>query len=622
MVSLSRRFAFLFALLIALPVIVVSVALSRLYLMALFVTLSAQTEATAEQVSRSIQGEVAGASFLAASLLHDTELRVLIDRYAAASGKARLDAYARLDEKVTTTLIYANRIGGIVFYLKDGRIIYFTNYPNLRSAEGIDRASFDQAKRARGEVYILDTLLSPTVNIGDRNIISVAVCPAVNPVVFPPDASDTTLDAILVMVRVPFFDDLGARAGPGGGDILIFGRNGRLLLSSLPSEAAAGFAPLAPMGYGPGSFRRVSAGGKVWLASSSSMDATGWTVVFLTDQAFIERSVTRYSWYLFPALGILALLSALFVETFLARIAGPIRGLIAEMERVGRGDYAAKASPSGIAELESLIQGFNSMVHEVRALTAAHEKEERERLAAELEALRYQINPHFVANTLNSIRLMARAAKADSIAAMSGDLMRVLADSYAGSSSLVELSRELDNVRSYIAIMKVRFGRRLAVSFDVSPESEGLLSLRMMLQPIVENSILHGFGGADEAIPRISAAGRGSIRIAARVEEGAFPPAEPPDPDIVALLGRRLVIEVADDGVGMDEARLAAVCEEEGSRNGLYRIGIANVRKRLELNFGPPFGLTIRSEPARGTTATFVLPAMRKAAPEGGATNA
>ena len=135
----------------------------------------------------------------------------------------------------------------------------------------------------------------------------------------------------------------------------------------------------------------------------------------------------------------------------------------------------------------------------------------------------------------------------------------------------------------------------------------------MILQPIVENCILHGFGGSDEAAARGSVPGRGHIRISARVEESDLPAVSPPEADIRVMRGRRLVLEVVDDGSGMDRIRLASVLEEDERRNGLYRIGVANVRKRLALNFGEPYGLSIRSGPGAGTAVSYVLPFMERA---------
>jgi len=605
-VSLSRRFTFFFILLIAIPNIVVSVVLSRLYVYALYTTLSRQTEATVEQVSRGVQGEIDSASILAAALLHDSDLRAQIEVFAKASSAAKLAAHKDIDAKISSFLIYSSRIGAVAIYLKDGSSYYNSNYPNLRPMPVFDRKLFAEAKNKPGEVYLLDTLLGPEGNVGEKNILSVAVCP------YP--GAETAIEAILVMTRVPFFDELAAGTNPSGGDIVLFGRGGAPLLSSLSPGVAAALAPLVAEPPGEGAFRELRAGGRRWLATSASIDSASWKVVLLADMAAISGRIAGYSWYLFPALAVLVLLSLVFVKTFFASIAAPIRVLIAGMGRVGKGDYAVRASSAGIVELEALTQGFNSMVDEIEGLVAESEKRERERLAAELEALRYQINPHFVANTLNSIRMMARAAKADAIAAMSGDLMRVLADSYAGSSSLVELSRELENVKSYIAIMKVRFGKRLDVSFDIQAGTEDLLSLRMILQPIVENCILHGFGGADESLGR--SAGRGHIGISARAEEATLPAAAPPEPGVLVLAGRRLVIEVEDDGSGMAEERLASVMEDDEERDCLYRIGVANVRRRIVLNFGEPYGLSIESAPGEGTLVRYILPVMRRAGRE------
>lgn len=591
MVSLSRRFAFAFVLLVAVPSVIVSVVLSRLYVSALYTTLSRQTEATAEQVSRGVQSEIDSASILAASLLHDTELLSLVQDYADASGVKRLEDHSRIDAKIESTLIYSNRIGAVSIYLRGGSSYYNSNYPNLRRMDSFDRELFAGAELTPDKVFLLDTLVGPAGNIGEKNILSIAVCPS--------RGNDTPLEAILVTMRVPFFDELAARAGPGGGDIVIFGRGGTPLLSSLPPEVSAALAPLAAAG----SFRELRAGGRRWLATSASMDSAGWTVVLLADMAAISGRIARYSWYLFPALAVIALLSIAFARLFFASIAAPIRTLIAGMGRVGKGDYAARASSAGIAELEALTHGFNSMVGEIEGLVDEREKRERARLAAELAALRYQINPHFVANTLNSIRLMAKAAKAEAIAAMSGDLMRVLADSYSGASSLVELSREVDNVKSYIAIMKIRFGKRLDASFELDAGAQDCLTLRMILQPIVENCILHGLAEAPA---------RGRIGIAARVEADALPAAAPPEAGVIVVPGRRLVIEVRDDGAGMDEARLASVMEDEARSGGLYRIGVANVRRRIALNFGEPYGLSMESSPGAGTLVRFILPFMKR----------
>ena len=199
-------------------------------------------------------------------------------------------------------------------------------------------------------------------------------------------------------------------------------------------------------------------GARAWLASSLRMESTGWTVVVLVDQATIMGRITSYQWYLYPALALLVILFFLYA----------------------------------------------------RFITVEREERERARMKAELAALRFQIDPHFVSNTLNSIRLMARAAKADAIAGMTQSLMRILADSYSDTGPVTTLEHEIANLSGYVGIMKVRFGETFDVAWNIGEETKELLVLKMILQPIMENSILHG----------ISPAGRrGCISVSSFLQE-------------------------------------------------------------------------------------------------------
>jgi two-component system, sensor histidine kinase YesM len=612
MVTLSRRFSAAFVLIVALPSLVVSVVLARLYLSALYQTVSAQAQVTAEQVAENIRNETDNVAILSAALVHDAELRELAGAYAAATQRGpRYLASRRLDDKLVSFFNYTKQVGAVVLFLKGGATYSYSNYPNLRGIASIDRAVLAGAAADPGKVFLLDTLEGVARNVGDRNMINLAVCP------FP--SEETEVEAILVMFRLPYLDSLGARWGDDTGSALvIFGRSGKPILSSLSATATGEeVAALAHLdadaaGVRPG-VPEVHVSGRTWLATVSPMSSTGWKVVLLADRAGLSRRVTRYQWYLYPALALLGFLFLLYAEMFFARIAGPIRAMVGHMGRVGKGDYAVRASAQRIAELAELTHGFNAMVQEIERLLAERDRSERERLSAELDALRYQIDPHFVANTLNSIRLMSLAARADAIAGMTRDLMRVLSDSYAGAGKLTELSREIDNVGAYVGIMKVRFGELFAVEYALDPGTETLLALRMILQPIVENSILHGFSGGSAG--GSLRAGRGVIRVAARLEPRPLPPPACPEPWARPLPGKVLVVEVRDDGTGMDPEQAARLLEEDRpERDGLYRIGVANVHRRIRLNFGEPYGLELESHPGAFTLVRYVLPALVRAA--------
>jgi two-component system sensor histidine kinase YesM len=280
------------------------------------------------------------------------------------------------------------------------------------------------------------------------------------------------------------------------------------------------------------------------------------------------------------------------------------------MRRAGTGDYAVRVpAAAGIEEIAVLMEGFNRMMEELRSLTQEREERERQRMKAELEALRFQISPHFVSNTLNSIRLMARAAKAEAIGDMTQRLMRVLADSYAVAGPFTDLAHELANVESYVGIMKVRFGENFDVVYHVDDGAGECMVLRMIIQPIVENSILHGISGCGR---------RGTISLDARLEDAPqCVPATLPEQGLIACPGKVLMLVVHDNGVGMDRDRVASVLDGPAQPHGdvasLHRIGLANVRQRIRLNFGEPFDLAVESETGQFTRVTLRLPMIQRA---------
>lgn len=215
---------------------------------------------------------------------------------------------------------------------------------------------------------------------------------------------------------------------------------------------------------------------------------------------------------------------------------------------------------------------------------------------AELDALQSQINPHFLYNTLESIRGNALVEGVDEIAEMTEALSTFFRYSISYTDNIVTLAEELENVRNYFKIQQYRFNNRFTLDVILSDENE-LLFCRMpklTLQPIVENAIYHGLEGK---------MGQGHITIRATGTQS------------------RMIIVVADDGVGMDKETLAKIQnrlwdgkeltedKREKRRSG---IAIFNVSQRIALMFGEEYGVTIASTPGLGTEVTLTLPLQRK----------
>jgi len=212
-------------------------------------------------------------------------------------------------------------------------------------------------------------------------------------------------------------------------------------------------------------------------------------------------------------------------------------------------------------------------------------------LMLELQAMQYQITPHFIINTINSIKIMAMIANQRNIEKMTEAFMRLLSSILGKQGTESSVKEEIENIKHYIHIMKVRFGEKFAVEYDVEPSIEELRVLSFLLQPIVENSIIHGFN-EKESDCMISIKGY--------------------------TKGDRLFFEVWDSGSGMSSVKARELpLRNQKNGNGFLSMGVYNVSRRIKLNYGRNYGLQVESKPEESTCVTFELPIIRPKAGEG-----
>ena len=582
MVSLNRRFNTVFALLVALPLVLAFLLMSWLYMSALLGTVSNQTQELMEQIAQTIETELNSVSVLAATLDYDEELKDAANDWAdGATNQEKIAATWRMTKRLGSIFTVANRFGAIAVSMKDGTVLPVSNYPNIRSFQLADTV-LRQAKSRPNEVVIADSLSGVSDNGGGRFILSAIISPG-------RDQGGRAIDAILVMFRVPYLDQFtGLTDSTKKAGLTILGRSGQLLLLGLP-------APLTPRDFVaiqalPLGNDELSLGGRTYLVNTRTLDQ--WRLLLTMDKASVTRSIMSYQWYLYPALALMFGLFLVYSMVFFSRVTRPIKGVMENMRRFASGEEPVPVRLDGIQELAELSGDFDSMVAEIRRLDSERRQQSDRRLAAEIQALQFQINPHFVANTLNSIRMMALAAHNDAIRDMTQALIRILADSYSSADSLTNLAGEIANIKNYLFIMKVRFGEHFQVVYDLAPDTLSCCVLRMGLQPLVENAVLHGFAG----LPR-----QGLLTIRSRRDSG----------------GSALVLDVEDNGVGMDPTLAAGLLaapapdspgEGKEGQESFNKIGIRNVHDRIRLNFGHAYGLTIRSEPDVGTLVQITLP--------------
>ena len=319
---------------------------------------------------------------------------------------------------------------------------------------------------------------------------------------------------------------------------------------------------------------------KIYALSHS--ETTGWTIVGCMNMSeLLKNSRKARSIYVLVALGLIAV--ALVISSEIARnITFPIQKLRDSMKRVQKGDFsAAEIEVYSDNEIGSLTRSFNVMTHKIQDLMAQNIQEQEQKRKIELKALQSQINPHFLYNTLDSIIWMAEGKKNEEVVLMTASLARLLRQSISIENELVTIGQEVEYVRSYLTIQKMRYKDKLEFEINVDPRITHAQIIRLVLQPIVENAIYHGLKYKES---------KGMLKVHGYE------------------LGERIIIDITDDGVGMDEETLKHIYDKHKVNYHSNGVGVYNVQQCLVLYYGKEYGIIYHSEKGKGTTATVVIP--------------
>lgn len=263
----------------------------------------------------------------------------------------------------------------------------------------------------------------------------------------------------------------------------------------------------------------------------------------------------------------------------------PVKQMRDTVEKVSGGDLSLRVSVVTDDEIGVLGAAFNHMLDYVEDLIAKVIEQERLKKDAELKALQYQITPHFMYNTLNSIKYAAFIKGEKELGGLIGDFVELLQASVNKKGTFISVADELHILKNYIHLQEFRYQGGFDVEYDINEGANGCYIPRLILQPLVENAILHGID---------IKANNGRLIIRAEVMEE-----------------KRLVLSVIDNGRGMSQEQIDQLLQSKAQKtNGLSAIGVPNVRQRLELYYGRNGGLTYESGD-RGTTAAIFLPVNR-----------
>jgi two-component system sensor histidine kinase YesM len=569
-----KRYFIAFTCIIAIPIFLAFVLFFQMFETTLVENLSKQSLEATKQVAQGIDEEAKRIALLTSALANNEEFLSLVYTYnlSTDSEEAYL-ASRRISEQLDTLFNYTNQVGAVFFFLKDKDMLYHRNFPISLDYHCKQEDWYQKVIEKRGKTHILQTFsLHKEENIGGVFIVC-AICPG-------NEALKNGLEMIVLSFKSRVYSDILLRQNREDmGNILILSADNEVILDSDGIKDLYITFPDHPISDGS---RTIENDQGKFLLISHLMPYMGMRIVKIFDYTTLTAGVKKYSLYARATLLVLVVLFFVYTGTFFRSIIRPLRKVILHMKNVGKGDMSVRVKAEGLAELNSLCETFNRMVEKIGQLTRQIELKERQRVQAEIEALQCQINPHFLSNTLNSIKMMASMVGAESIRKMTGALMNILTESFSQNGVIVPLETEVANLEHYIYIMKVRFGDSFDVTFDIREEIKNLHIMKMLIQPILENSIIHGVREIER---------KGWIKI----------------------IGWRqadlLYFEIADNGVGMSEATLRTIWnEQEHPHKGLNCIGIRNVHERIRLNYGDVYGLTIKSERDQGTSVTLVLP--------------
>lgn len=308
---------------------------------------------------------------------------------------------------------------------------------------------------------------------------------------------------------------------------------------------------------------------------------TGWKIVGVVKNE--EISLNSFKSGLLAAFLLLFFLSVMvFINMHLSqRLSAPMQKLEEAINKIEAGDLDTKIEPSGFYEVWHLGRAVSDMRDTLKQLMEDIVTEHESKRRSELMVLQNQINPHFLYNTLDVIVWMIENEKREEAVEAVTALARFFRISLSNGKTIISVADEVEHVRNYLMIQKKRFKNRFIYTLNVEEGLEGYGTIKLILQPIVENCIYHAMEFMD---------GDGEIHVEARKE------------------GEVILFTVKDNGCGMTEDVVDRIMAGERVSKGKGGVGLQNVRERLYLVFGEAYGMTIVSEPDEGTEVSIRIP--------------
>lgn len=395
-----------------------------------------------------------------------------------------------------------------------------------------------------------------------------------------------------ISVSAKYFQDIMKNANiTSEGLVYLMSENGRMITSSNSSILQKMQKKGILLNYGAELFmEKRKEGQKEYYITRQNVDGASWQMILIIPENEYEDQY-RFLW-LSAALMLGSMIAVIVLMSYLLSgyYVGRLKKLNVEMTGLESGNPNANLPiTTEEDEIEEIYHNFNGMVQEVQRLMQEHYQLGKEVKMAEVRALQAQINPHFLYNTLDLINWISMDYGAEEIGTLTWNLARFYRLSLNHGKSLISIGEEVEHVEVYVNIENYHFDNAISLEVDVPEELKSYACLNIILQPFVENAIVHGIAEK----PDIESC---EIRICARREE------------------QDIVFSVQDDGPGVDVKEMQKETQQD-IRTAQNGYGVRNINFRLKLCFGEKYGVTYL-ESEKGTHVEIKIPVMTMAEAE------
>ena len=492
------------------------------------------------------------------------------------------------DIKKGMNLIYVNNdnmIDDIALISGKGELI--ESMPALRLKDNINVLEKDFFKKSMAESEYINFSMPHIRDLFDRNESSYSWVISLSRAVEVTDEGKATQALLLINLNYMYFEEIFSNVNLGnGGYVYLTNDRGDIIWHPKQNEIYSGrfeednkYAATLKDGITVENLR-----GKNITLNVRTIGYTGWKLVGVTPSAVLGVDGIKFRFFVLFVADLFLFLLAMINAFISDKISNPIKSLDGSVREIESGNLDVEIVPSGSYEVEHLGKSIKNMLGRIKVLMSDLVAEHNAKRKSEFDTLQSQINPHFLYNTLDIIVWMIENENSDKAVNIVTALAKFFRISLSKGKNIITVKDEVEHVRNYLMIQNMRFKNRFEYSIDVDEEVLSYSSLKLMLQPLVENAIYHGMEFMD---------GDGEIDVKVFKEDDS------------------LYFTITDNGLGMSEDMVETLLSKDfvPSKKG-SGIGVKNVNERIKLYFGSEYGLKVESEPDEGTKITIHLPAV------------